>query len=109
MQQLLLRACRVSSRRPHQKQWRFHKQGMGADGRAITTCSYHKPAVYYSRTLAVSGRRSMLFSGGDFPRTLSSILSGEGFDESEQGNRRFSFFYPARRNYDNFISGRSPA
>jgi hypothetical protein len=26
----------------------------------------------------------MLFSGGDFPKTLSSILSGEGFDESEQ-------------------------
>jgi hypothetical protein len=82
---------------------------MGADGRAITTCSYHKPAVYYSRTLAVSGRRSMLFSGGDFPRTLSSILSGEGFDEREQGNRRFSFFHPTIRNYDDFISGRSPA
>jgi hypothetical protein len=27
----------------------------------------------------------MLFSSGDFPRTLSSILSGEGFDEREQG------------------------
>jgi hypothetical protein len=36
----------------------------------------------------------MLFSGGDFPKTLSSILSGEGFDESEQGNRRFTFGLP---------------
>jgi hypothetical protein len=51
----------------------------------------------------------MLFSGGDLPKTLSSILSGEGFDESEQGNRRFSFFHPTIRNYDDFISGRSPA
>jgi hypothetical protein len=41
--------------------------------------------VYYSRTVADSSRRDMLFSGGDFPRTLSSILSGEGFDEREQG------------------------
>jgi hypothetical protein len=29
MQQLLLRACRVSSRCAHQEQWRFHKQGWG--------------------------------------------------------------------------------
>ena len=34
-------------------------------------------------------QRSMLFSGGDFLRTLSSILSGEGFDESEQGESPF--------------------
>jgi hypothetical protein len=27
----------------------------------------------------------MLFSSGDFARTLSLILSGEGFDEREQG------------------------
>jgi hypothetical protein len=60
-------------------------------GAFITTCYYHKSAIYYSRTMAVSVRRSMLFSGGDFPGTLSSILSGEGFDEGEQGNRRFSF------------------
>src|SRR5580704_5038926 len=53
--------------------------------RAITTCSYHKSVVYYSRALANSWRRSMLFSSGDYPRTLSSILSGEGLDEREQG------------------------
>jgi hypothetical protein len=52
---------------------------------SITACGYHKPAVYYSRTLANSSRRDKLFSSGDFPRTLSSILSGEGFDEREQG------------------------
>jgi hypothetical protein len=51
----------------------------------ITTCYYHKPVVYYSRTMAYSSRTDMLFSSGDFPRTLSSILSGEGFDEREQG------------------------
>jgi hypothetical protein len=52
---------------------------------AITTCCYHKPAVYYSRLVANFCRRSILFSSGDYPRTLSSILSGEGLDESEQG------------------------
>jgi hypothetical protein len=41
--------------------------------------------VYYSRTLADSSRRDKLFSSGDSPSTLSSILSGEGFDEREQG------------------------
>jgi hypothetical protein len=35
--------------------------------------------------MANPSRRDMLFSSGDFPRTLSSILSGEGFDEKEQG------------------------
>jgi hypothetical protein len=35
--------------------------------------------------MADSSRTDMLFSSGDFPRTLSSILSGEGFDEREQG------------------------
>jgi hypothetical protein len=35
--------------------------------------------------MANSGRTDMLFSSGDLPRTLSSILSGEGFDEREQG------------------------
>jgi hypothetical protein len=28
----------------------------------------------------------MLFSSGDYPGTLSSILSGEGLDEGEQGS-----------------------
>ena len=51
----------------------------------ITTLSYHKSAVHYSRTIANSGRRSILSSSGDFPRTLSSILSGEGLDEGGQG------------------------
>src|SRR3984957_3381670 len=53
--------------------------------RAITTCCYYKSVVYYSRTLANSCRRSMLFSSGDYPGTLSSILSGEGLDDREQG------------------------
>jgi hypothetical protein len=57
----------------------------GGTVRAITTCYYHKPVVYYSRIVANFCRRSILFSSGDYPRTLSSILSGEGLDESEQG------------------------
>jgi hypothetical protein len=55
------------------------------NGAFITTCYYHKSMVYYSRTMANPRGRDMLFSSGDFPRTLSSILSGEGFDEREQG------------------------
>jgi hypothetical protein len=61
---------------------------------AVTACYYHKTALHYSRIVAISGRTGMLFSGGDFLKTLSSILSGEGFDESEQGNRRFTFGLP---------------
>jgi hypothetical protein len=57
----------------------------GGSVRAITTCSYHKSMVYYSRIVANFCRRSMLFSSGDYPGTLSSILSGEGLDEREQG------------------------
>jgi hypothetical protein len=64
---------------------------MGAGWDAITTCSYHKPVVYYSRALAYSYRRSMLSSSGDFPGTLSSILSGEGLDEREHGESPFVF------------------
>jgi hypothetical protein len=41
--------------------------------------------VYYSRLVANFSGRSILFSSGDYPRTLSSILSGEGLDEREQG------------------------
>jgi hypothetical protein len=33
----------------------------------------------------------MLSSSGDFPGTLSSILSGEGFDEREHGQSPFVF------------------
>jgi hypothetical protein len=50
----------------------------------ITACSYYNSAFYYSRTMAISGRRRMLISSGDSLRTLSSILSGEGLDEGEQ-------------------------
>ncbi len=60
----------------------------------ITACSYYNSAFYYSRTIAVSGRRSMLISSGDSLRTLSSILSGEGLDEREQRESRW-FFLPA--------------
>jgi hypothetical protein len=47
----------------------------------ITRCSYYNSPVYYARTVADSGRRDMLFSSGDSSPALSSILSGEGFDE----------------------------
>jgi hypothetical protein len=52
---------------------------------AITICYYHKSVAYYSRLVANFYRRSIIFSSGDYPRTLSSILSGEGLDEREQG------------------------
>ncbi len=71
--------------RVNQELRHFHKEGDAGVVGVITTLSYHKTAVYYSRTVANSGRRSILSSGGDFPRTLSSILSGEGLDEREQG------------------------
>jgi hypothetical protein len=64
---------------------------MRAAAGAITTSSYYNSAFYYSRTVAVSGRRSMLFSSGDSLRTLSSILSGEGLDEREQRESPLSF------------------
>jgi hypothetical protein len=64
---------------------RFHSEGDAGGVRAITTCCYYKSVVYYSRDMADSCRRSMLFSSGDYPGTLSSILSGEGLDEREQG------------------------
>jgi hypothetical protein len=61
-------------------------EGDAGGVRAITICYYHKSVVYYSRALADSCRTGMLFSSGDYPRTLSSILSGEGLDEGEQGS-----------------------
>jgi hypothetical protein len=57
----------------------------GGRVKAITSCCYHNSVVYYSRLVANFCRRSILFSSGDYPRTLSSILSGEGLDEREQG------------------------
>jgi hypothetical protein len=60
-------------------------------GGVITACSYYNSAFYYSRTMAVSGKGSMLISSGDSLRTLSSILSGEGFDEREQRESPFVF------------------
>jgi hypothetical protein len=57
----------------------------------ITVCSYYNSAFYYPRTMAVSCGRRMLISSGDSLRTLSSILSGEGFDEREQRESPFVF------------------
>jgi len=50
----------------------------------ITACCYHNPVVYYSRLVANFRKKGILFSSGDYPEALSSILSGEGLDESEQ-------------------------
>jgi hypothetical protein len=63
----------------------FKAKEMHVGQSVITTCGYHKSVLYYSRIMANFCRRSILFSSGDYPRTLSSILSGEGLDESEQG------------------------
>ncbi len=43
----------------------------------------------------------MLCSSGDFPGTLSSILSGEGLDETEQGNSPL-VFWACRGPYPHF-------
>ncbi len=56
----------------------------------ITTYSYYNSGFYYPRTLAVSSGRSMLISSGDSLRTLSLILSGEGFNEREQRESPFN-------------------
>jgi hypothetical protein len=45
----------------------------------------------------------MLFSSGDFPGTLSSILSGEGFDEREQGKSPLAIPSPSRSLRPNFV------
>jgi hypothetical protein len=65
--------------------WRFQSKGDAIGQSVITTCGYYKSVLYYSRMMANFCRRSILFSSGDYPRTLSSILSGEGLDEREQG------------------------
>ena len=75
----------------HPKRSRLPKGELSAGCGAITTCSYHKPLVYYSRALAYSCGRRMLSSSGDFPETLLSILSGEGFDEREHGESLLVF------------------
>ena len=64
----------------------FKAREMHVGQSVITTCGYYKTAaVYYPSMMPHFCRRSILFSSGDYPRTLSLILSGEGLDESEQG------------------------
>jgi hypothetical protein len=63
----------------------FIRKEMRAEVSVITTFSYYNSVVYYPRIMAYFGRNGILSSSGDFPGTLSSILSGEGFDEREQG------------------------
>jgi hypothetical protein len=54
---------------------------------SITLCGYHKAAPHYSRTVAVAIIRGMLSSSGDFLKTFSAILSGEGLFD---GKRRIA-------------------
>jgi hypothetical protein len=61
----------------------------------ITTFSYHKSPIDYSRSVAEPAEASMLFSSRDSPGTLSSILSGEGLYEMEHGDRGSHFLYSA--------------
>src|ERR1700733_11685085 len=97
-----LRGGRMSSRQiipEDRNSGSFRSHGLRGGRVSITTCCYHKSVVYYSRTMADSSRTDMLFSSGDSPRTLSSILSGEGFDEREQGQSPLSirYLYPHLR------------
>jgi hypothetical protein len=42
--------------------------------------------------------------GGDSPRNISSILSGEGFDEMERGESPFEQFHLYRPTNDNLVT-----
>jgi hypothetical protein len=50
----------------------------------ITACSYYNSAFYYSRTIAVSGRRSMLISSGDSLERFHRFFRGR---DSMKGNK----------------------
>jgi hypothetical protein len=76
---------------------------------AITACDYHKTALYYSRIVAICGRRGMLFSGGDFPKRFHRFFRGRDSMKVNKEIAVFSFFHPAIRNHDDFIRGSSPA
>jgi hypothetical protein len=58
---------------------------------SITTFSYYKSPVDYSKSIAPPVEASMLSSSRDSPRTLSSILSGEGLYEMEHGGSQLAF------------------
>jgi hypothetical protein len=57
---------------------------------SITTFSYYKPPVDYSESIASPVEASMPSSSCDSPRTLSSILSGEGLYEMEHGGSQLA-------------------
>jgi hypothetical protein len=61
---------------------------------SITTFSYYKSPIDYSKSIALPVEPSMLSSSRDSPRTLSSILSGEGLYEKEHGGSQLAFTLP---------------
>jgi hypothetical protein len=58
---------------------------------SITTFSYYKSPIDYSKSIALLVEASMLSSSRDSPGTLSSILSGEGLYEMEHEGSRLTF------------------
>jgi hypothetical protein len=61
---------------------------------SIITFSYYKSPVDYSKSIAALVEAGMLSSSRDSPRTLSSILSGEGLYEMEHGGSQLAFSLP---------------
>ena len=61
---------------------------------AITACYYHKTALHYSRIVAISGKRSMLFSGGDFPKRFHRFFRGRDSMKANKEIAVFLFYQP---------------
>jgi hypothetical protein len=54
----------------------FISKEMRAGKSVITTCSYHKSVVYYSRIMAYFCRNGILSSSGDSPLTFIDSFGG---------------------------------
>ena len=59
---------------------------------AITACCYYNSAFYYSRIMAFSGRRSMLFSSGDSLERFHRFFRGRDSMKGNKENRRSCFY-----------------
>jgi hypothetical protein len=62
--------------RGHGKTRRFKRKEMRADMSVITTSSYYKSVVYYSRIMAYFHRNGMLSSSGDSPKRFHRFFRG---------------------------------
>jgi hypothetical protein len=67
---------------------------MAAHSPNVTTFSYYKSSVDYSKSVAVPIQPRMLFKSRDSPGPLSSIFSGEGLYEKEYGGSQLALPLP---------------